>query len=85
MRGKVSQSEEDIFSLLGSANKGGNLLPLMVWICVLNDGGGGDGGGGGSSGVGDGGTQGCEGFLCYRWCFRAGRYFGLGGVYLDIR
>ena len=26
MRGKVSQSEEDIFSLIESANKGGNVV-----------------------------------------------------------
>lgn len=45
------------------------LLPLMVWICVLNDGGGGDGGGGGSSGVGDGGTQGCDGFSLLEMMF----------------
>ena len=26
MRGKVSQSEEDVFRLIGSANKGGNVV-----------------------------------------------------------
>lgn len=44
---------------------------------MLNDGGG--GGGGGPVGGGDEGTLGCDGFLHYRWCFRAGRYHGLGG------
>ena len=36
---------------------------------MLNDGGGGDGGGGGSSGVGDGGTQGCDGFSLLEMMF----------------
>lgn len=35
MRGKVSQREEDIFSLIGSANKGGNVVTTNgLNVCV---------------------------------------------------